>query len=65
MASYQITGKNGSGEPVVSVNIEAINQDSPVVQEIDVVNAVRNFLAATPGIGSVVAQKFEQVITVI
>lgn len=65
MANYQITGRNASGDAVVSVNIEAINQDTQVVQEIDVVNAVRNCLATTAGIGSVVAQKFEQVITVI
>ncbi|MFF3511524.1 hypothetical protein [Streptomyces sp. NPDC002573] len=65
MANYMVTGKNASGEPVVSVNIAQINQDTPVVQEIDVVNAVRNFLAGTAGIGSVVAQKFEQVTTVI
>jgi hypothetical protein len=50
---------------VVSVNITAIDQETPVVQEIDVVNAVRAFLAGTAGVGSVVAQQYEQVITVI
>jgi hypothetical protein len=63
--TYVITGKNGSGQPVVSVNITAIDQETPVVQEIDVVNAVRAFLAGTAGVGSVVAQQYEQVITVI
>jgi hypothetical protein len=36
-----------------------------VVQDIDVVNAVRVFLAGTAGVNSVVAQRYEQVITVI
>jgi hypothetical protein len=63
MAQYMVTGKNASGEGVVSVNIAQINQDTPVVAELDVVNAVRTLLAGTSGIVSVVAQKFEQVIT--
>ncbi|MGW1497592.1 hypothetical protein ACWCQW_03190 [Streptomyces mirabilis] len=50
---------------MVSVNISGINQETPIVQELDVVNAVREFLAGTPGVGSVVAQRYEQVITVI
>lgn len=63
MPSYQITAKNNSGAPVVSVNIGGIDQEAQVVAEIDVVNAVRSFLAGTAGVGSVVAQKHEQVIT--
>lgn len=65
MATYVITGKNGSGEPLVSVNISGVNQETTVVPEIDVVNAVRILLAGTSGVFSVVAQKYEQVITVI
>lgn len=65
MPNYVITGKSGSGEPVVSVNIAGVNQEQQVVAEIDVVNAVRDFLASVDGVGSVVAQKYEQVITVI
>lgn len=65
MANYVITAKNGSGEPLVSVNIAAINQEGQVVPEVDVVNAVRTFLSGVDGVGSVVAQKYEQVITVI
>lgn len=65
MPTYVITGRSGSGESVVSVNISGINQETPIVQELDVVNAVREFLAGTPGVGSVVAQRYEQVITVI
>lgn len=60
-----LTGRNNSGEAVVSVNISAINQESQVVQDTEVVDAVRNFLLGTQGIGSVVAQKYEQVVTVI
>jgi hypothetical protein len=63
MATYVITGKNGSGEPIVSVQISAINQESPVIQEIDAVDALRAFLAGTAGVQFVVAQKYEQVIT--
>ena len=65
MATYVITGKNGSGEPMVSVQISAINQESAVIQEIDAVNALRDFLAGTPGVEFVVAQKYEQVITTV
>lgn len=65
MPTYVVTGKNVSGEQVVSVNISGINQEPTVVPEIDVVNAVRAFLAGTAGVNSVVAQRYEQVITVI
>lgn len=65
MASYVITGRNKSGEPVLSVNIDAISQEPPVVDEVDVVNAVRVFIAGTVGVFSVVAQKYEQVITTV
>lgn len=65
MPNYVITGKNRSGEPLVSVNIAAINQEQQVVPEVDVVNAVRLFLASVDGVSSVMAQKYEQIITVI
>lgn len=65
MPSYVITGRNRSGESVVSVNINSISQEGEVVPELDIVNAVRAELAAAEGIGSVVAQKYEQVVTVI
>ncbi|MDX3759354.1 hypothetical protein [Streptomyces sp. AK02-04a] len=64
-ATYVVTGKNPSGEPIVSVTISGIDQETQVVQDIDVVNAVRAFLAGTAGVNSVVAQRYEQVITVI
>jgi hypothetical protein len=65
MPTYVITGKNISGEPVASVSISGIDQEAPVVQDIDVVNVVRAFLAGTASVNSVVAQRYEQVITVI
>jgi hypothetical protein len=65
MANYVITGKNGSGESVVSIQIGSISQEGTVVPELDVVNAVRTFLGTVSGIGSVVAQKYEQVITTV
>ena len=65
MANYQITARNNSGEPMVSVSIGGIDQEAHVVDEITIVNAVRNCLAGVPGVQSVLAQKYEQVITVI
>lgn len=65
MASYVITAKNSNAEPLVSVQISAISQDAAVVEEIDVVNSVRTLLAAVPGVVTVQAQKYEQVITIV
>jgi hypothetical protein len=65
MATYVITGRNPSNEPLLSVNVSGINQDAQVVAEIDVINAIRQYLAGIPGVQSVVAQKYEQVITVV
>jgi len=65
VATYVITGKSPSGEPLVSVQVAAINQEQHVVDDIDVVGAVRGFLLGLPEVGSVVAQRYEQVITVI
>ena len=65
MASYVITGKNSSGEPQVSVQISAISQEGTVVPELNVVDAVRSLLGGVPGIVSVAAQKYEQVITTV
>jgi hypothetical protein len=63
VATYVITGKDGSGAPLVSVNVSGINQDAPVVAEIDVVNALRQYLSGVAGVAIVTAQKYEQVIT--
>ncbi|MFJ6667405.1 hypothetical protein [Streptomyces sp. NPDC091383] len=63
MAQYIVTGRNTSGEGIVAVTISAINQDSQVVADMDVVAAVRSLLDGAPGVVSVQAQKYEQVIT--
>jgi hypothetical protein len=65
VASYQVTGRNGEGSPLVTVSISSIDQDQPVVSELAIVNAVRDGLAGVPGVESVVKRKFEQVITVV
>lgn len=64
MARYVVTGK-ANGSPLVSVSIDGINQEPVIMPEIDVVNAVREFLATVPGMQTVVAQKYEQVITIV
>ncbi|MGW4670067.1 hypothetical protein [Streptomyces sp. NPDC004324] len=63
MASYVITAKNSSGEPIATVQIAGIQQETQVVAEIDVVDSVRNHLKTIDGVVSVSALKYEQVIT--
>jgi hypothetical protein len=65
MASYQVTGRSGQGSPLVTVSISSIDQDQQVVSELAIVDAVRDGLAAAPGVESVVARKYEQVITTV
>ncbi|KOV86053.1 MULTISPECIES: hypothetical protein [unclassified Streptomyces] len=65
MANYQITGRGSSGEPLVSVSISGVDQEQHVMDEITIVNAVRDCLATAPGVQSVLARKFEQVITTV
>ncbi|MFE2073732.1 hypothetical protein [Streptomyces misionensis] len=63
MAQYIVTGRNTNGEGIVAVTVSAINQDTQVVADLDVVGALRSLLASAPGVVSVGAQKYEQVIT--
>ena len=65
MATYVITAKSTGGAPLVQVQIGAINQEATVVEDLAVVDALRDFLAGVDGVGSVVAQKYEQVITIV
>ncbi len=65
MAHYQVTGRNSGGGPIVSVSITSIDQETPVVPELEVVNAVRDLLASKPGVASVGAQRYEQVVTTV
>lgn len=65
MANYTVVGRSSEGMPLVSVSITSIDQEQQVVQEISVVNAVRECLAGVAGVESVVARKFEQTITIV
>lgn len=65
MASYTVTGRDNEGSPIVQVSISGIDQDLPLLKDIDVVNAVRAVIASASGVTSVMAQKYEQVITVV
>ena len=65
MANYTIVGRDIGMKPLISVSIAAIDQETHAIEEIEVVNAVRAFLAGVSGVASVVAQKYEQVITTI
>jgi len=65
MASYQVIGRSSGGSPLVTVSVSSIDQDQQVVSELEIVDAVRDRLAAVPGVGSVVARKYEQVITTV
>lgn len=63
MASYLIMGRSVTSAPVLSIHVDAINQDEQVVSEIDVVNAVKAYLMTVPGVTQTVAQKGEWVTT--
>lgn len=65
MANYVIAGKSAGGSPLFSIAIGSVDQDEMIVDDLDVVNAVRAFAAAVPGVSQVVAQKYAQVITVV
>lgn len=65
MANYTVTGRNSEVMPIVSVSIASIDQEQQVVSEMTIVDALRSCIAAVPGVQSVVAKKYEQVITVV
>ena len=65
MATYTVTGRNSEVMPIVSVQISGIDQEQQVVDEMTIVNAVRACIDAVPGVESVVAKRYEQVITVV
>ena len=65
MANYQVTGRNAEGSTLLSVAVGAVDQDGHFLDDMDVVNAVRAVVAGAPGVVSVVARKFEQVITIV
>jgi len=61
--NYVVTARNASAEPLVAVSISSIDQEQQVVNEMVVVNAVADALAAVAGVESVIKRKYEQVIT--
>ncbi|WP_318205401.1 hypothetical protein [Streptomyces sp. SCL15-4] len=63
MPNYQVTGRNNEGTPLASVSLSSVDQEGHVVDDMTVVNAIRDCLAGVPGVQSVVALKYEQVIT--
>lgn len=63
VATYLITGKTATGARLINVNIAGIDQDEEIVEEVDVVHAVRDFLQTLPGITQATCLKFEQVTT--
>lgn len=63
MATYQVTGRKSSGAAVLSIHIDAIDQDEVVVGEQDVVDMVKAYLLTVPGVVTTVAQKNEYVTT--
>ncbi|MFI1562211.1 hypothetical protein ACH4ZX_03955 [Streptomyces sp. NPDC020490] len=65
MANYTVTGRDAGGLPVVSVTLASIDQEQQVVAEMTIVDAVRDCLAAVPGVQSVLARKYEQIITIV
>ncbi|HWN00918.1 MAG TPA: hypothetical protein VNO54_28035 [Streptosporangiaceae bacterium] len=65
MATYTVVGRNVEGSTVVSVNFGGVDQDGHYLDDLDVVNVVRSLLAGTAGVSSVVAKRYEQVITVV
>lgn len=65
MASYLVMGRTAQGTTPLTIHVDAINQDEPVVAELDVVNAVKAYLLTVPGIIATVAQKTESVTTLV
>lgn len=63
MAQYIITGRNSEGSTVVSAAVDSIDQDGPILDEMDIVNAVRAVVAQGAGVVFVQVQKYEQTIT--
>jgi len=65
MASYLIMGRASGGSPVLSVHIDAINQDDAVIDEMQAVNAMKTFVLSVPGVATIVTQKTESVTTLV
>jgi hypothetical protein len=65
MASYLIIGRTTGGSQILSVHIDAINQDEQVVPEMDVINAMKAFMLTVPGLTGTITQRTESVTTIV
>jgi hypothetical protein len=65
MATYMVTGKTLGGTSLISVRIDAIDQDDQIVSELDVIEGIRAYLMTLPGVGQTAAQKQELVTTIL
>jgi hypothetical protein len=65
MASYLIIGRGTGGSVVLTVHIDAINQDEQVIDEIDAVHVMRNYMLTVPGVLTTITQKTESVTTIV
>lgn len=65
MANYQVLGRDAAGSTMVTVAVSSVDQDGHYLDDMDVVNAVKSVVAGAAGVSSVVARKFEQVITLV
>ena len=65
MASYLIMGRNSGGSTVLSVHIDAVNQDDPIIPEMDVINSMKAFVLSAPGVVATVTQRTESVTTLV
>lgn len=63
MATYLISGKKTGGATVLAIHLDGVDQDDAVVDELDVVNAIKAYLMTVPGVVTTVAQKNEYVTT--
>jgi hypothetical protein len=66
MAHYTVQGRDTEGSAIVQVTVGPIDQESNVIDEMTIVNAVKAAVQANgTGVHSVVARKYEQVITTV
>jgi hypothetical protein len=65
MAHYTVQGRDSEGSAIVQVTVGPIDQESNVIDEMTIVNAVRQAVAGGAGVHSVVARRYEQVITTV
>jgi hypothetical protein len=63
VANYIILGRDGEGSTIVSAAIDSIDQEGAVVDEMDIVNAVRAAVAGGTGVVQVIARRYQQTIT--